>query len=509
MEKFFVVLAVISFFTFADSGRKIKLTVLPYIFTTEMTGIPDKEQQGIRTAVTEKITARLASMERFEYIDPHSLRATLDSLASLGLYVYDDSLTARLGRSAGADLIVTGSVDLNSAAYEEHRDGKPVYKARVSISTRLVDPSTSRLQREIDVAESGRGGSKEDARSAALDASVDELIETIVALYPISARIVEISGSEIRINVGRTRGVRFGQFYSVIGQDDSVTGEVAGRQRRPGSIVAIIKITHVKENFSRAKIVRHYSSIAVGDNIRETRAGSLLAASFGYCMTGGSQQAATSAEPVLYKNYGYYSEDPDTLVPDFSGYEPFSYLSGVFFSFDFYRIRYSNFFGGFQFAFPYRKNGISSILLDWRLGYEIPLVKDRLLLPIGIGATVGRLRYSINYTQELQSQLTDYRVGVEHSNASDVISASTYGATAFGGLRFQVHKHIGMLLNAGYRRHVVVDSWEATYDVKEWNEDTQEYVDVQKELSIPQKWLPYRDVRISGFDLRAGVYWLW
>jgi hypothetical protein len=242
---------------------------------------------------------------------------------------------------------------------------------------------------------------------------------------------------------------------------------------------------------------------------RDTDAKTRYGLSIGFSGYGIRMKTAKTTDTIYYKKYGFYSDDPDTLLPDFSNYGTSGFLAGLSISIDLYQINHSDFFSGFHVTFGKEQCGFSSTLMDVRFGYEIPVIKDRLSLPVGLAGTFGRCSFEIDYAQELQSHLSDFNIGVDESTFPTTVRAATFGACLFSGLRIVLQNNIGAYFTIGYRYHNEIDSWKGSNRFLEWDTYSSEYVSSLNEYEIDEKWLPFRDVQPAGIDIHTGISWLW
>lgn len=248
---------------------------------------------------------------------------------------------------------------------------------------------------------------------------------------------------------------------------------------------------------------------AAGDPVRETKAKTRYGLSIGFSGYGIHMKTAKTTDTIYYKKHDSHRDDPDTLVPDFSKYSTAGFIAGLSISIDLYRINHSNFFTGVHVTFGGEQGGFSSTLTDVRFGYEIPVIKDKLFLPVGLAGTFGRCSFEIDYAQELQSHLSDFRISVDESTFPMTVRAATFGACLFSGLRIALWNNIGAFCTVGYRYHNKIDAWKASNRFLEWDTYSGQYISSLYEYEIAEQWLPFRNVRPAGADIHAGISWIW
>ena len=495
----------LSFFLLAIANnaeqRKTKIAVLPFSVSTDIIG-SSQDRSNLGKILTDRTGSTVASQGRFEIVDRMQLETLLKEKSPESSGTINDSTAVEVGKASGADLVVLGTVDYYRAEYS----GEGI-TAQISLNVQFIDPSSGTVKNAIQIDQSGSGSSTSEARLSAAGNSVNSIIASIKEMYPLDARIAKVDPGEVTINMGSEMGIRKGQYYKVLREGSRIIDESSGEEIGTESIeTALIKITSVEKDYSRAKVVKKSENIGAGDMIRETRPRTNLGISGGYSYSGATSSIG-SAPVITYTTYIRYG-DIDTITPDFSDFEALEKLMGFFLSIDFYQIRNTNVMTGFNFAFTNHSDKFSSFVFDFRIGYEFPVIAERLFIPIGAGLGFGSYTYKIPYIYQLQSHLTNYRTTVMESTALEEISTFTFGVTAFSGLRVKVMRHLGIFAHAGYRYHPVVSEWSAKYKTWEWDDEIWDVREVEREFEIDQKMLPHRDVQLKGLDMRIGVTYL-
>ena len=481
--------------------RKTKIAVLPFSVSTDIIG-SSQDRSNLGKILTDRTSSTVAALGRFEIVDRMQLETLLKEKSPESSGIVNDSTAVEVGKASGADLVVLGTVDHYRAEYS----GEGI-AAQISLSVQFIDPSSGTVKNAIQIDQSGSGSSTSEARLSAAGNSVNSIIASIKEMYPLDARIARVDPGEVTINMGSEMGIRKGQYYKVLREGSRIIDESTGEEIGTESIeTALIKITSVEKDYSRAKVVKKSENIGAGDMIRETRPRTNLGISGGYSYSGATSSIG-SAPVITYTTYIRYG-DIDTITPDFSDFEALEKLMGFFLSIDFYQIRNTNVMTGFNFAFTNHSDKFSSFVFDFRIGYEFPVIAERLFIPIGAGLGFGSYTYKIPYIYQLQSHLTNYRTTVMESTALEEISTFTFGVTAFSGLRVKVMRHLGIFAHAGYRYHPVVSEWSAKYKTWEWDDEIWDVREVEREFEIDQKMLPHRDVQLKGLDMRIGVTYL-
>jgi hypothetical protein len=96
-----------------------------------------------------------------------------------------------------------------------------------------------------------------------------EVIAARLALLPFEARVIKNLGNELVVSVGATVGAEVGDEFTVyaLGEElvDPYTGELLGREEEE---VGVVRITEVKEKYSKALAVGSLGPTKSGDIVR-------------------------------------------------------------------------------------------------------------------------------------------------------------------------------------------------------------------------------------------------
>jgi hypothetical protein len=188
-------------------------------------------------------------MRRFRVIERASLDKILKEQA-LGMSgVVDEALAVEVGRVAGADAIVVGSIII------AERYGK--------VSVRVISVETS----ETIVAEEA------DTKNTKIE-SLEEITEKVAtgiynALPLVEGNIIEVDGESVFLDIGFNMGLRKGTKCIAYSEGKQivhpVTGEIIGKRNKK---LAELVITEVQERMSVARVVENAEGqIAVGNKV--------------------------------------------------------------------------------------------------------------------------------------------------------------------------------------------------------------------------------------------------
>lgn len=214
------------------TSRPVTVTFLDFESKGRMTMEGEMDFLKIALAQALKNTGRVEVVER-EKID--RIMAELN-LASSELANEDTRL--KLGRLFGARLIATGSFI---------RAGQ-----EAQVNLRLIETETSLTPVAVSEVFKGKdAGSAGDLAKAVAEA----LVAKIKKEYPVQAKLTEVKGEEVKINVGEKAGVVKGMKLDILDNDLLKVGS--------------IEITSVAPDVSAAKIIEKAAKIMVGQKVKE------------------------------------------------------------------------------------------------------------------------------------------------------------------------------------------------------------------------------------------------
>jgi TolB-like protein len=221
-------------------GSRLSVAVVPF----EAKG----EGKQFADAVTETMITKLVNLRRFKVIERSAIDKVMKEQKFQTSGIVDDKTAVKLGKVAGADAIIVGSILLTTGT------GK--------FSARVIDVETS----ETIVAE-----------EAPIEKPIMEVVEQVVEnvatmIYndlPLAEGIiVKIDADEMYINIGLTQGVRKGTKCVVFREgapiQHPVTGEVLGRKvTRLGELLVI----QVQDKIASIKTLETEQTLSVGDKV--------------------------------------------------------------------------------------------------------------------------------------------------------------------------------------------------------------------------------------------------
>jgi TolB-like protein len=226
--------------TLTQVGSRLAVAVLP--FDT------DKNAAHQKDAVTNEMINELVGLRRFKVIERSAIDKIVAEQKMQASGFVDDRSAVKLGKIAGADALVIGSV--TSA-------GK-----NIKISARLVDVETAETLIAQDV-------TADNESQEAIDAAIANVATLLYNELPIiEGDIIKVDPDELYIDIGGLNGVRKGTKCVVFRQGESIkhpiSGEILGKKvTRLGEIIVI----QVQEKFATVKPIETEQDIQVGDKV--------------------------------------------------------------------------------------------------------------------------------------------------------------------------------------------------------------------------------------------------
>lgn len=209
-------------------GSRLSLAILPFENIGGSSDLP--------RSAADKLITQLVNLRRFRVIERTELDKVMQEQDFRMSDAVDSKDAAVVGKVAGADVIVIGTVKMETGY------------ARVS--ARLVDVETGEtvVAREVQ---------SQNATLEAIDRSIEALSVLIYNDLPIfEGYIVNIEGDKVYLDIGTERGVRKGTKCVAFKEGDAivhpVTKEVLGKKvTKLGELV----ITSVQPKLSEAKFI--------------------------------------------------------------------------------------------------------------------------------------------------------------------------------------------------------------------------------------------------------------
>jgi len=221
-------------------GSRLSVAVLTFA--------SNEKAQNLAESVTEKLVTQLVNLRRFRVIERSALDKIMEE-QKLGLTGFVDEETAvKLGKLAGADIIILGRINLEVGF--------------AKVSARGIDTETSEL---IVAKEVSSGNTNIE--------TIERLVEqTAIDIYNdlplVEGIIMEVEDTQVILSIGSNVGVRKGTKCVAYKEGKKyyhpTTGEVLGKNVIPlGELVVI----QVQEKMSIAKPIGKISDLQIEDKV--------------------------------------------------------------------------------------------------------------------------------------------------------------------------------------------------------------------------------------------------
>ncbi len=221
-------------------GTRLALAVLPF------TAKQEAEQLG--EIATDKMVTQLVNLRRFKVIERAALEKILKEQQFQTSFMVDEQTAIKVGKVAGADAIVLGSINLV--------DGM------TKVNARVIDTETS----EAIVAKAEQ---VEGSQIADIERTVEHVAISIYNELPlVEGYVVSIEADQVYIDLGTSKGIRKGSKCVVFREGDKikhpVTGEILGSKvSKLGELVVV----DAQPKLATAKIVAREQDFKVGDKV--------------------------------------------------------------------------------------------------------------------------------------------------------------------------------------------------------------------------------------------------
>ena len=221
-------------------GSRLSIAVLPF----ETKG----QAQEIEFSLMEKLITQLVNLRRFRVIERGAMDQVMNEQA-LGMSgMVDEETAVEVGKLAGADVIVVGTINIAEGF------GK--------VSARGIDTETA----ETIVAKESQTG---EPSMSNLEFLVENIAIMIYNALPlVEGYIVNTEENVIYLDIGSNVGIRKGTKCVAFREGDEIihpiTKEVLGTKV---TLLGELIVTQVHEKMSVAKILAKEGSIKIGDKV--------------------------------------------------------------------------------------------------------------------------------------------------------------------------------------------------------------------------------------------------
>jgi curli biogenesis system outer membrane secretion channel CsgG len=287
-----IVSCVLSFH--AEAGLKKIVAVSRFENKTNYSG-----QHDLGDGMADQLTDALMQSGQFVVLERQTLGDVFEEqdLAQTGRMA--KSKSARTGKATSAQILVKGTVTEFEAQSGGSGTGVKLPfgvslggkkgEAHVGVIIRLIDTTTGQVldservegkaksggfKLGLDIGGVGFGTDsfKKTPLGKAMQIAIDNAVAFIAAKMkdvPFQGSVIKANGSEVYISAGERTGASVGDMFTVysVGEEliDPDTGELLGSEEQK---IGTVKISSVKEKYSKAKILSGGTGIKKGDIIR-------------------------------------------------------------------------------------------------------------------------------------------------------------------------------------------------------------------------------------------------
>lgn len=221
-------------------GARLALAVIPFTGKGEAKELADP--------MTEEMVAQLVSLRRFKVIERTALDKVLEEQSLQASGLVDDKTATNLGRIAGADAIVMGSLNMT--------------KNYTKVSARVIDTETG--ETIVAKVEGAQGSGFAEAEAVTQQVAIKIYNE----LPLVEGFVVKAEPNLYYIDIGSEKGIRKGSKCVAFREGEEIkhpiTGEVLGNKvTKLGELVVVA----VYEKMSAVKVADKEGEINVGDKV--------------------------------------------------------------------------------------------------------------------------------------------------------------------------------------------------------------------------------------------------
>lgn len=483
----------------AQAPVKRRVAVVPLEFAAPSGG--EYNGDAIAAALTDRINVGITDLGRFEVIERARLSDIMKEQALGQTGAIDEATAAKVGELTGVELVIVGSITSYTVVYRESSDGKGSYKADMTLGVRFVDASTGEIKKAKEISAGSGDAAYEKAEAEAQGKAVRKIIQEIRFLYPLQASVARVDGKFVYLTLGANMGLKEGMRFRTVNEGKEIldpnTGAVLGTEKEE---TGVIKIVSVDESFSKAQVLKEKGDIGVGDNVYEMKATTRIGITVGYSAIGLTGAARSVYEPIQYW-VDSATQIVDTMDLDAEAVPAVGHWVTV--GLDISEIRNTSLATQLQFMIMPQAGELWAWMVDWNFSWNFPVIVERLHIPVGAGLALGQFYYNHPYADELEANYGDSREwSLQVADSEDALAAGTWGFYGFAGLRVRIAKHLDAYVHGGYRFNFISSPWEVTYRT---GARTASGEDATEKFTVEDRFMPYEDVAIRGFDVRAGI----
>lgn len=223
-------------------------TVLAMFEPVETGGLSKRD--GFARVLTLQVADNMKSSGRIEIIEPIMVERVCKALGLSGKDLRDPRIQKRLAHAFGARLLVKGTLF--------HLSESTLLKLK------LEDVVEGRTAEQVE---------RQFASAVTLKKDLHwlnrELLTAIMTHYPLKGYVVEVTGNQVLINLGKNQGVVPGSIFDVVEEKPMV--DFKGKKFKPEpAVMASVQVVKVDDEFAYAHIKDSRRPVKVEDKLRES-----------------------------------------------------------------------------------------------------------------------------------------------------------------------------------------------------------------------------------------------
>ena len=234
-------------------------------------------KQRVAEIMTEELTTVLYQSGRCTVIERNQLAAALREIGFQMTGAVDPNTAVQAGKMLGAQYVVIGKVTMaglesNSPGNLANRligiDAVGKLKGKIALNYRIIDVQTGEIKVMGEAEGSEPGNTTENAIYKACKEAAKNVLEDMVK--NVKARVADISGEIIYIDLGSAGGFRNGETLSIVREISPITvnGKIVGMKE---IVVGSAKVTEVNDEYSVCRVTAHTDVIKKGDVVKRVQ----------------------------------------------------------------------------------------------------------------------------------------------------------------------------------------------------------------------------------------------
>ena len=213
--------------------------------------------------IYQRVTTAFFKTKRFTMIERAQLGAVLNESKIQGTVAFDDASAVALGKQVGAKIVVIGSYTANIVRTFGQSTDKMGYvhnyefwPADVTVSLRMVNVETGRIQDVIDAKGTSKEGDAARGVRGAMDDLAKKMEREVSNHFPITGYIIKVlDEKQAMIDLGKADGVGEGDEFLVFERGEDIIHPVSGKViKGEKKLITEFKVLRVADDSATVKI---------------------------------------------------------------------------------------------------------------------------------------------------------------------------------------------------------------------------------------------------------------